>query len=135
MRAQRGHKLPKLAPFYAAIRAYVAERGDTTIAELRTWLLATHKVKRRSDLAHVETAWPVAQKKSLRAAEQDRPDVAKARAEWCENQPKLDAGRLIFIDETWTKTNMVSSTAGPKWVTGWFKAIEDAGARLLYLPS
>jgi hypothetical protein len=41
--------------------------------------------------------------KSLRAAEQDRPDVAKAREEWRENQPKLDAGRLIFIDETWTK--------------------------------
>jgi transposase len=63
--------------------------------------------ERRADLAHVEAAWPVAQKKSLRAAEQDRPDVAKARAEWRENQPKLDAGRLIFIDETWTKTNMI----------------------------
>ena len=37
VRAQHGHKLPKLAPFYAAIRAYVAERGDVTIAELRTW--------------------------------------------------------------------------------------------------
>jgi transposase len=44
VRAQHGHKLPKLAPFYAAIRAYVAERGDVTIAELRTWLLATHQV-------------------------------------------------------------------------------------------
>ena len=63
--------------------------------------------ERRTDLAHVEAAWPVAQKKSLRAAEQDRPDVAKARTEWRENQPKLDADRLIFIDETWTKTNMV----------------------------
>ena len=28
VRAQRGHKVPKLAQFYAAIRAYVAERGD-----------------------------------------------------------------------------------------------------------
>ena len=44
VRAQHGHKLPRLAPFYAAIRAYIAERGDTTIAELRTWLLATHQV-------------------------------------------------------------------------------------------
>ena len=44
VRAQHGHKLPKLAPFYAAIRAYVAERGDITIAELRTWLSATHQV-------------------------------------------------------------------------------------------
>jgi transposase len=63
--------------------------------------------ERRADLAYIEAAWPVAQKKSLRAAEQDRPDVAKARTEWRESQPTLDAGRLIFIDETWTKTNMV----------------------------
>ena len=63
--------------------------------------------ERRADLAHIEAAWLVAKKKSLRAAEQDRPDVAKARTEWRENQPKLDAGKLIFIDETWTKTNMV----------------------------
>ena len=46
-------------------------------------------------------------KKSLRAAEQDRPDVAKARAEWREKQPRLTPTQLVFIDETWTKTNMV----------------------------
>jgi len=44
VRSQRGHKAPKLAPFYAALRAHVAERGDTTIEELRAWLLATHQV-------------------------------------------------------------------------------------------
>jgi hypothetical protein len=27
--------------------------------------------------------------------------------EWRETQPTLDPSRLIFIDETWTKTNMV----------------------------
>jgi transposase len=43
-RSGRGHKPPKLAPFYAAIRGYVAERGDTTIEALRAWLLATHQV-------------------------------------------------------------------------------------------
>ena len=44
VRAGRGHKPPKLAPFYTVIRAYVAERGDTTIEALRAWLLATHQV-------------------------------------------------------------------------------------------
>ena len=44
VRAQRGHKPPKLAPFYAAIREHVAARGDTTIEELRGWLLATHRI-------------------------------------------------------------------------------------------
>jgi transposase len=33
--------------------------------------------------------------------------VAQARAEWRKTQPTLNAGRLIFIDETWIKTNMV----------------------------
>jgi hypothetical protein len=44
--------------------------------------------------------------KVLRAAEQNRPDVAKARTEWREKQPSLNPGKLVFIDETWTKTNM-----------------------------
>jgi hypothetical protein len=52
--------VPKLAPFYPAIGAYVAERGDTTIEELRTWLLrvgdASGGSERRADLAHIEAA-------------------------------------------------------------------------------
>jgi transposase len=32
--------------------------------------------------------------------------LASARVAWRESQPTLDPGRLIFIDETWTKTNM-----------------------------
>ncbi len=38
-------------------------------------------------------------KKSVRAAGQDRPDIAAARSEWREKQPDLDPGKLIFIDE------------------------------------
>src|SRR5260370_9771324 len=47
-----------------------------------------------------------ASKKSLRAAEQDRPDVAAARTVWAQDQAKLAADRLVFIDETGTSTNM-----------------------------
>ena len=47
-----------------------------------------------------------ASKKSVRAAEQDRPDVAAARTAWADNQPKLDPDRLVFIDETGTSTKM-----------------------------
>lgn len=32
--------------------------------------------------------------------------MAERRRTWREDQPELDAGRLIFIDETWAKTNM-----------------------------
>jgi hypothetical protein len=38
--------------------------------------------------------------KTLHAAEQDRPDVAAARAELKVEQSRLDAPRLVFIDET-----------------------------------
>jgi transposase len=47
-----------------------------------------------------------ASKKSLHASEQDRPDVARRRQRWKRHQGKLDASRLVFIDETWAKTNM-----------------------------
>ena len=46
------------------------------------------------------------QKKTLIAAEQDRPDVARRRAQWVKYQNQIDPSRLVFIDETWTKTNM-----------------------------
>ena len=47
-----------------------------------------------------------ASKKSLHASEQDRPDVARRRAQWKKYQGRLDPRRLVFIDETWAKTNM-----------------------------
>src|SRR4029079_16059809 len=47
-----------------------------------------------------------ASKKSLHASEQDRPDVARRRAQWKKYQGRLDPARLVFIDETWAKTNM-----------------------------
>lgn len=40
------------------------------------------------------------------ASEQDRPDVARRRDQWVKYQGRIAAERLVFIDETWTKTNM-----------------------------
>ena len=47
-----------------------------------------------------------ASKKTLFASERDRPDVARRRRRWKTHQGKLDPARLVFIDETWAKTNM-----------------------------
>jgi hypothetical protein len=49
---------------------------------------------------------PAAQKKSLRAAEQDRPDVAAKRRRWRSWQRFMDPARFVFLDETGTATNM-----------------------------
>jgi hypothetical protein len=46
-------------------------------------------------------------KKSLRAAEQHRADVARARRRWIREQGLLDPARLVFLDETAVSTNMV----------------------------
>ena len=40
------------------------------------------------------------------ASEQTRPDVARKRTRWKARQAGVDPKRLVFIDETWVKTNM-----------------------------
>ena len=40
------------------------------------------------------------------AGERDRPDVARRRAQWIKYQDRVDPACLVFIDETWTRTNM-----------------------------
>jgi putative transposase len=46
------------------------------------------------------------QKKTLVASEQERRDVARRRQQWMNHRHRIDPARLVFIDETWTKTNM-----------------------------
>ena len=38
--------------------------------------------------------------------EQTTPDIARRRERWRKHQGRIDISRLVFIDETWTKTNM-----------------------------
>src|ERR1700730_17640364 len=72
------------------------------------------------------TATASASKKSVRAAEQDRPDVAAARTAWADNQPKFDPDRLIFIDETGTSTKRArrARRREPNHGTGAVEAVE-----------
>jgi transposase len=107
-RAQRCHLPARLASLHSSIEARVTSRPDATIAELREWLCKTHQVSASTGLmwktlAALDLTF---KKKSLRAAEQDRPDVAEARTQWRQKQPSLTPSRLVFIDETWVKTNM-----------------------------
>jgi transposase len=45
-------------------------------------------------------------KKTLFALEQARADIARRRRRWRAWQSGLDPRKLVFIDETWIKTNM-----------------------------
>ena len=40
------------------------------------------------------------------AGERDRPDIARRRTQWTRYQDRIEPERLVFIDETWTRTNM-----------------------------
>lgn len=42
----------------------------------------------------------------MHASEQDRADIARRRVRWKTHQGRLDPRRLVFLDETWAKTNM-----------------------------
>ena len=46
------------------------------------------------------------QKKSLRAAEQDRPDVKAQREAWRQKTAEVNLRRWVFLDESGAKTNM-----------------------------
>jgi transposase len=49
------------------------------------------------------------------ALEQARPDVARRRQRWKARQARFDPEKLVFIDETWIKTNMAPLRGwGPK---------------------
>lgn len=59
------------------------------------------------DLVRAPHAEDLVQKKTLVAAEQQRPDVAAQRLEFEAIQKiGIDPDRFVFLDETWVKTNM-----------------------------
>ena len=91
----------------ALILGVLAETSDITIEELRHLLagrglgfgygtiqrfLVRHRMTRKRKTGH--------------ASEQDRADVLERRQAWRAGQADLEPARLVFIDETWAKTNM-----------------------------
>ena len=88
----------------------VLETPDITIEELRRLLAGRglgfgYGTIQRFLLRHGMTR----KKKNGHASEQDRPDVLARRQAWRDGQAGLDPARLVFIDETWAKTNMARS--------------------------
>jgi hypothetical protein len=63
-------------------------------------------------------------KKTLQTEEATRPDIARQRRWWRRIQARIAASRLVFIDETWVKTNMAP-------LRGWCRR----GQRYEYAPN
>ena len=96
-----GYRKPLLAKHEALLRGLVESRKGVTRAEIRDELAA-----RGIRSGSLSTARPVTQKKALRAAEQDWPDVAAHRRRWRVWQPYMDPHAFVFLDETGATTNM-----------------------------
>ena len=84
---------------------------------------ARHGGSLRHALALSEARGRQLQKKTVLACEQDRPDVARRRRWWHRLQPRLAPERLVFIDETSTKTNMTRTH-------GWWRRGEPLKAKV-----
>ncbi len=57
-------------------------------------------------LPHFLFSFRVDASRRLRASEQKREDVQRARSAWRQALPTMDVGKLVLIDETWTSTSM-----------------------------
>ncbi|HEU4956355.1 MAG TPA: IS630 family transposase [Sphingomicrobium sp.] len=106
-RSNRGQSRSPLKQHEEWLLDLVRREPDLTLEEIQGRLLDERQRK-----AGIGSVWRffdrhgISLKKSVRAAEQDRPDVAAARMAWADGQTKLDPERLVFIDETGTSTNM-----------------------------
>ena len=103
----RGGSTSPLEKHSQQILALIREQSDLTLNELVSILRKRRIRASRSALSRFFARHDITFKKSLRAEERKRADVARARRRWIREQGWLDTTRLVFIDETAITTNMV----------------------------
>ncbi len=115
-----GHRKPVLEPHRTFIVEQINRTSHLTLHGLKD-ALAARGVK----VSH-DTVWQFLRRegcgsKTLFALEQARADIARRRQRWRSFQAGLDPKRLVFIDETWIKTNMTP-------LRGWGLGANASGA-------
>jgi transposase len=96
-----------LEKYKVRILALLAEGADLTLDEMVAAMRKRRIPGSRSALHRFLERHKITHKKSLRAAEQERAGVARARRRWIREQGLFDPAHLVFIDETAVSTNMV----------------------------
>ena len=86
------------------IRAQVAAKPSTTLEDLKRELNLNTSISNLWNALH-ELKLSL-KKKTIHAAEQNRPDVVADRAIWKVFAAGIDPRRLVFFDETFGKTTM-----------------------------
>ena len=101
---RRGRKGKFTAERQQRLRELVAQKPDATLEEL----VGQMDVRVSSSSMHrwLTKLGLVLKKRSLHAAEQQRPDVAERRAAWHAEVKDVDPEKLVFIDEAGARTNI-----------------------------
>ena len=103
-----GHRTSKLMAHRDFLEAVRAEKSDVTLQALCDRLLCERGVK--SDTSMMSRFFRrlgvTFKKRRLSRASRTASDISRHRARWRAYQGLIDPRRLVFIDETWTKTNM-----------------------------
>jgi len=102
-----GGSISPLEAHAAVLLGLIAEQADLTLDEIVAVMRKRRIAGSRSAVWRFFKRHNVSFKKSLRAAEQQRADVVRARRRWMREQGMFDPARLVFIDETSTNTAMV----------------------------
>ncbi len=103
-KVQRHGPLPRRPELADPVAEAIEKTPDATLGEIRLG---------HGSLLSIATLWRLVRdlgltfkKKSLRAAEQDRPDVKERRARWPSEIAGVPARSWVFLDETAASTNM-----------------------------
>ena len=113
-KAQGNHAEGKLARFNGWLRDRLKVKGDLTLDEIVAEMATVHGLTvHRGSVGKWLHRLGLSHKKNLLASEILRPDVAERRRVWVGTfQPDLAnmLERMVFIDETSLKTNLVKTT-------------------------
>ena len=102
-----GHRPSVLKPHRDFLVAARAEQPDIPLEALSRRLAAERSVKAdTSMLSRFFRREGITFKKRHWSRARDRPDVSRRREQWRKYQGRIDPTRLVFLDETWAKTNM-----------------------------
>ena len=122
-----GWKKSKLAPHGDRIRALVMENCDITIDELCVLLAAEGIEAKRSTLGDFLLAQGLSRKKRQPTPPSRSALTSRRREPLGATKPGLIAERLVFLDETWARTNMARRY--DRAANGWWRPFPMATGR------
>ncbi|PZU89600.1 MAG: IS630 family transposase [Shinella sp.] len=110
-----GYRKRILEPYRDFIAGLLAQNPHLTLHGLKAELASRGLAVSHNTIWEFIRSEGLRFKKTLFALEQARADIARRRERWKALQHHLDPERLVFIDETWIKTNMTPIRGwGPK---------------------